>query len=358
MKVYFATNRNKTTATTGWFGDGFQKSTVFFRIGSAEIAPGPPKRDGTVTSVSVSRETTGTDPLTNRMSFQTIGSPGVYKQLVTELKHGGRGCLVFLPGFAYSFADSLTRAANLARLYSQDGQDLIPFCFSWPSNGELTPSDYRADQADAEASGRAMARAYRALLALVARLREEDRCNAPIHLLCHSMGNRALRFALQGIPETGGRHVRLFDSAILAAPDEDCDALGRNDKLKPIGRLARRVDVYFNPKDKPTTIADDIGVGDDRLGTYGPSDMAALSDFECPITVMNCRRVDVPFEDLTRHQYYRLSDLVIEDIRDVMADADRREARHRAGRFNPETGHFDLAHDPLPSQPTTRESGN
>ena len=234
------------------------------------------------------------------------------------------------------------RAALLARLYSQTDQELIPFCFSWPSNGDLTPWDYRSDQNDAMASGYALARAYRSLYRLLTRIRCDDRCNAPIHMFCHSMGVFASRHAVQALPVCGVRHIRLFHSVVLVAPDDDCDALGRNDKLRPLGRLTRRLDVYFNPEDKATILADAVGSGEERLGSSGPSDMAELAEFGCPVTAVNCLGVSDPDLDSTGNHYYRTSDVVIEDIKDVFAGSDRLNANCRVGRFDETSGHVVL----------------
>ena len=74
--------------------------------------------------------------------------------------HHPTTALCFVPGFDYSFRESLERAALLAALYSKDNASaLVAFVFSWPSDGRLSLSAYLSDRMDAELSGPALARA-------------------------------------------------------------------------------------------------------------------------------------------------------------------------------------------------------
>lgn len=335
MRVFFATNRDSRGKG---FGSGFQAHPYLFRVGWAMCGDPPNgdlKVDPPITDVVVAPEATRRDSESGRTSFVRKGSVEVYDEVRRELGQGGCDLLVFIPGFNYSFTESLQRGALLARLFSSPDHRLVPFVFSWPSNGKLSVGDYRADRADARMSGEAIARAYAAFLTLIQELRqamleEKASCGARLHLLAHSMGVYALRHAVQEIrkPNFPAWLVRLFDSAIIAAGDEDHDALSNEEKLAPLRRLTSRIDLYYNIKDKPLRIGDDFE-GEERIGSSGPSDPAVTTSLGIPVHLIDCRYVDVPFADGTRHQYYRMSDTVIEDIRDVILGTPDGAFRHR-----------------------------
>ncbi|MFP3386352.1 alpha/beta hydrolase, partial [Tritonibacter sp. SIMBA_163] len=87
-----------------------------------------------------------------------------------------------------------------------------------------------------------------------------------IHLLAHSMGNFALRHAVQGMRlHVGDQLPRLFDEVLLMAADADNDALSHPDKLAPLERLARRVTTYYNVQDLALVVSDWTKLNPDRL---------------------------------------------------------------------------------------------
>jgi esterase/lipase superfamily enzyme len=85
-----------------------------------------------------------------------------------------------------------------------------PILYSWPSQGEL--AKYTFDENNVEWSWRHL---YDFLQAL-----SQQSGATTIHLIAHSMGNRALTNALQRMPQST---TTLFREVILAAPDIDAD---------------------------------------------------------------------------------------------------------------------------------------
>lgn len=220
--------------------------------------------------------------------------------------------IVLLHGFAASFADSMSRAAQLCDNYG--GKEV--FVFSWPSRGKVTPADYREDQRSAERSSAAVADALTTLLAFL-----QGRPDRPrLQLVAHSMGTRALRFALQAIRQ---RHPDLlkdevFEHALLMASDEDDDGLSDEARLGPLVRLADRVEVYYCWRDQALAISQVLN--GPRLGLSGPRNMASLPE---RITAIDATAVSWTTDDNGethfRHQYYRLSPRVIADVVHVLA---------------------------------------
>ena len=356
MKVFYSTNRRPTNDDE-IFGEEPGAHVDLFRVGwceCAQIDPGgfaplpAESRDPTILGpVTICDDAEENDPATTRTIFTRRGSKELFAELLKELRpqNGVRtDALIYIPGFNHSFIDSIQRAALLAQLYASPSLRLAPLVFSWPSNGKMTLGDYRSDRRDAEISGGAMARTYAALARQLQGGRYElmaggkDACGARVHLLAHSMGVYALRHGVAKIvdPANNIPIVQIFDTAILAAGDEHRDTLSVPHKLGRLNLLAERIEVYFNPKDKPVRIGDDFSDQFDRIGAYGPEDDDAARRIGVPVNIIDCSAADALFTDPTRHQYYRVSRQVVEDIRAVLrGDATplRKKSEDRPGTW-------------------------
>jgi esterase/lipase superfamily enzyme len=188
-----------------------------------------------------------------------------------------------------------------------------------------------------------MARTIRILHNYVDSLPDEQRCRQPIHLLCHSMGNFALRHGLQALltlPEPTLQTTddaasirpltfldraapspvivrRTFDQIVLAAADEDDDAFDDLRKFQPLPRLGRAVTVYHTPRDWVlSTLSAETKFNGPRLGTDGPDNMGTISDKVSAVDVSDV--IDVR-EDVESHQYYRIFPAVRDDIVAVLS---------------------------------------
>ncbi|MEL6792790.1 MAG: alpha/beta hydrolase, partial [Pseudomonadota bacterium] len=160
-------------------------------------------------------------------------------------------------------------------------------------------------------------------------LSAEDRCGQRIHLVAHSMGNYALRHALQHLRKivNRARLPRIIDNVFLMAADEDADALEKEWKLGPLFEIARQVHVYHAADDRALIISDKTKFNPDRLGERGPKD---LSSDIARVHVVDCGDVSDTKFTHGRHQYYRLVPEVIADVRAVLAGKrpDEIEGRH------------------------------
>jgi esterase/lipase superfamily enzyme len=121
-------------------------------------------------------------------------------------KAGVKEALVFIHGYNVTFEDASKRAAQLAL-------DLdLPACilYSWASKGNAV--NYMADSNDVETTVDRL----QGFLDEVRRSTHADR----IHIIAHSMGNRALLRAMQilALRYASGGGPR-FNQVILAAPD-------------------------------------------------------------------------------------------------------------------------------------------
>ncbi len=151
-------------------------------------------------------------------------------------KAPSKDVFIFVHGFNVTFEDAARRTAQLAYDMDFDG---TPMLFSWPSAGSIT--SYFADEAAVNDSGFKMAEFLDTVVAQAGARH--------IHLIAHSMGNRALIEALQTFlsrraPENR-RHV--FGQILFTAPDVDRDYF--TDAMQSLRGSADRVTLYASGND-------------------------------------------------------------------------------------------------------------
>jgi esterase/lipase superfamily enzyme len=193
----------------------------------------------------------------------------------------------------------------------------------------------------------------RILYDFIDNLPRRDVCRQPLHLICHSMGNYAFRYAVQALmqvpqgepreyvraadaPAMGAedrplpalialpteapdpnRLRRTFDQIVLAAADEDEDAFDDPRELRYLPRLGNRVTVYHTQKDWIlSTLSSVTKFNGPRLGVDGPENMAMISD---KVTAVDVSDAIDPRQDFQSHQYYRIFPAVRDDIVAVLA---------------------------------------
>ena len=316
-RVFFATNRcpNSHARPTEFADHACGDDPQNIRFGTAEVN----LKTGTV-RFKVAPEKHVGDP-----DRQVLGSAAIFDQCRQALIDDPADCLFFIHGFANTFRGALLRAAQLREFYLGSGagefsKRLHLFAFCWPSDGKVVglPNAYRSDRIDAALSGPAIGRTILKALDFVGRVPADRQCRRRVHLLAHSMGNWALRHALQHIQEESPRGPTvIFDQAILAAADEDADAFESAMKLRYLATLSRRITAYLNFQDAILHVSDWTKGNPDRLGKSGPANPERVPN---NVTVVNCSKVitDKGDVDLTTHQYYRNDETVRRDIVSVL----------------------------------------
>jgi esterase/lipase superfamily enzyme len=96
------------------------------------------------------------------------------------------------------------------------------------------------------------------------------------------------------------------------AADEDDDAFEHDYKLKPLPRLAKRVNVYFNNNDRAMAVSDKTKGNPDRLGDDGPRVPRGIPG---KVTLIDCTSV---VEGLVEHSYYLDTPTVVADMRKAL----------------------------------------
>lgn len=247
MRIYFATNRdpNQVDQPTD-FGSRFSVNGLTdLRFGWADVSG--PKLDQYRLTVAAEKLDVGLEnALAGDLTGQVLGSEAVFDEVRREMTQERQDCVISIHGFNYTFEAALQRTAQIKKFYHD--RPMVFFLFTWPSNGSLLPfKAYASDRDDARASGVALGRGLQKLAHYLRGVPREEYCGRAVHLFAHSMGNYALRWALQGICSTAGSQVRrLLSQIVLFAADEDDDAFELEHKLLPLPDLARRVTVYHS----------------------------------------------------------------------------------------------------------------
>lgn len=140
---------------------------------------------------------------------------------------------VFIHGYNVSFQEAAMRTAQMAFDLKFGG---VPLFYSWPSRGDITGYGTDLQQADGSAS---------LLAEFLTRVAQESGARQ-IHLVAHSMGNRALVGALTQI--SGVPNPSQFQEVIFAAPDLDAGQFATEiaPRIRPV---VQRATIYSSGSD-------------------------------------------------------------------------------------------------------------
>ena len=152
-----------------------------------------------------------------------------------SLALGERQALVFLHGYRTKFEDAARRTGQLKADLQHRGPAAF---FAWPSHG--VEYGYPGDEAAIDGSALAI-RPF--LTDFAVRSGAEA-----VHIIAHSMGNRALLRAMDAIARDAASASQIrFGQLILAAPDVDTDLF--QDLASSYAVIARRSTLYVSEND-------------------------------------------------------------------------------------------------------------
>jgi len=141
---------------------------------------------------------------------------------------------IFIHGYKVSFEDAGRRTGQIAFDLHFVG---APIFYSWPSNGTL--ADYLKDETNITWS----TPHFQRFLSLLSQHSGAKR----IHIIAHSMGNRAVCDALKALSYDPNSNLK-FNHLVLAAPDIDADTF--RELAATLQRLSGRITLYESSKDK------------------------------------------------------------------------------------------------------------
>jgi esterase/lipase superfamily enzyme len=232
-RVGYATNRRKE-------GDGYGSSLAEkLEYGVCTVAIPKAHKFGSVGSSAIvrfwKRLRTGSDDrlyIVNRMEWVEKGFILATKK---QLAKSGDDIFLYTHGYNVSFDDAILRAAQIGFDLKIRGAT-VAFC--WASRGEMTA--YASDEDTVKISERHLAEFLSIL--------HSSFPGKKIHILAHSMGNRALLGVLENLIRYSSLSTARFGQIFLAAPDVDA----RYFKMvaSVYLRVSDRTTLYVSARDK------------------------------------------------------------------------------------------------------------
>jgi len=212
-------------------------------LGVCEVSIPPGHDVGRIESPAVWRLEFSEDPEEHVVLQRTVRleTDDFYRSLQQAVDRSKKQqALVFIHGYHVGFDDAVKRTAQIVLDLEFEG---VGICYSWPSKGGL--ADYSADESTVGWTERTLEGFLRDLA---------ERSGAKtIHLIAHSMGNRALLAAIERMSLRGDGPK--FGQVILAAPDVDAGEF--RGLTRDLVRSAERVTLYASSNDRALQLSMD-----------------------------------------------------------------------------------------------------
>lgn len=302
VDIYYATDRARDDETMP--GSFYAGSRGELEYGTAKVSIPLTHKPGQIETASYTtffRE----DPM-HHIVLQVVNPTepdGVFAQMRDQLNRTGSDeAFVFVHGFNVTFSEAAKRTAQIAYDMQFSG---LPFLFSWPSQGNAY--SYISDTAVVRMSGRR-------LLSVLKRVVAESGAKR-IHLIAHSMGNRAMTDALELFALEHKGKPPAFEQLLLTAPDLDAGLF--EEMLKTIRPVAARTTLYASNNDWALTVSRQLHGNAPRAGQGG----------ENIVTVQDVDSIEMSAlgDDMLAHSYFANDPSALMDIlslfwRDVPPD--------------------------------------
>ncbi len=319
VSILYATDRART---------GFQEATRYYgdkrgvlHYGVCEVVI--PARFGKSPIDDLSRRNVESNvPRAKRVVLRNvtpIKKPVFLGQLSDRINRDvDKSALVYVHGYMSSFEDAAKDAVIAVYLLRYEG---APIVFSWPSAGSVV--SYVADATSIKWSTPHL----RAFLEELSRFSGVE----TIHLVAHSMGNRALVDALiQLIARPNKDEKWKYGEVVLIAPDIDREIFER-DLAPKLVQSESRITLYVSARDIPLLASKAVNAYP-RLGDAigGPPVIEGIDtvDVSEAITIVS------------GHAYYKESPAVIADMGFLINDRQAADNRDTVNVVNTQHGRY------------------
>lgn len=292
VKIYYATDRARTGDQDPSNFYGGERGTL--ELGTATVSIPPRHVPGKIERPSVWQLEFREDPAKHVVlkSVTPGDSEAVFAEMRQQLAESENdSAFVFVHGFNVPFDKAVQRTAQMAYDMNFSG---LPILYSWPSRGSLL--SYIADTAVVNWSGR------RLTLFLEDVVRKSGARR--IHLIAHSMGNRALTDALELYALRHEGEPPAFDQVLFTAPDLDAGLFA--DMARTIRTTARRLTLYASNKDWALAVSRRLHGDAARAGQGGDGIILADAFDSVDMTTVG--------DDMLAHSYYANNPSALTDI--------------------------------------------
>jgi esterase/lipase superfamily enzyme len=305
LTTFHARQRAHTTEATARKVYGNSRGVL--ELGSCNVSIPKGHTAGVVERPSILRLQFSENPLKHVVleAVREQSPDDFYAALKSRIASSNRKeAFVFVHGFNVSFDSAARRTAQIAYDLKFDG---APIFYSWPSYGGLL--GYTIDETNVMWT---VPHLKQFLVDVAQRSGARD-----VHLVAHSMGNRALTSALRELFYELNERCPKFREVVLTAPDIDADVF-RRDLAPALVRTAERVTLYASSNDEALVLSKKVH-GYPRAGDSG-AELIVLPGMDT---------IDVSTVDtsLLGHSYYGNNLTVLADLFDVLHEskpADRR----------------------------------
>lgn len=309
VEVFYATDRKPTGFKQPRRRYGSERGNGSLDYGVCEVSIPEDHKIGHLEGPSWRRFEFRADPKKHVVLLDVGVLPGdrFFDRLSGTLqKASRREILLFLHGFNVSFENAARRTAQIAYDLKFEGS---PAFYSWPSKGQLSLTGYTHDETNVEWT---IPHLREFLEGLAARSGAEA-----IHLIAHSMGNRALTRALEQLAAVmADPEAPSFTEVVLTAPDIDADVFRQ--VAAAFRRAARRVTLYASEKDRALQASHKFH-GYPRAGDAGENVVVVPG-----VDTIDASAVDT---NLVGHFYYGDNRSVLSDIFHLLQDGKPPEDR-------------------------------
>ncbi|MBX3530298.1 MAG: alpha/beta hydrolase [Rhizobiaceae bacterium] len=318
VKIYYATDRARSGSEDP--NDFYGGDRGELELGTAVVSIPPQHTPGAIERPSIWTFTFREDP-GRHVVLQSV-TPGENDKVFAEMREqlgsaGSDSAFVFVHGFNVPFFEAAQRTAQMAYDMNFDG---VPILYSWPSRASLL--SYIADTAVVNLSGRRLT----LFLEDVVKKSGAKR----IHLIAHSMGNRAMTDALELYALRHKGEPPAFDQVLFTAPDLDAGLFA--EMAKTIQPVAQRLTLYASDKDWALAVSRKLHGDATRAGQGGKRILHSAAVDSIDMTSIG--------EDMLMHSYYANNPSALTDILALMWRDAGPEERCGMTKVDGENGSF------------------
>lgn len=298
VDILYGTDRKRNPKKSDW-EDYYTGERGELKYGVAEVSIPKIHKFGEMERPSSwnpwDKETKGEHVLIEKL--ETINEKKFLSFLKAKLHNlKDKDILIFIHGYNVSFASAIRRTAQISYDLNFTG---VPMAYSWPSKNKFLK--YARDESSIQYTVPNLVHFLNKVV--------ENRGNANIHIIGHSMGTRGLTNALKEISHTHtGKHI--FKNIILAAPDIDKDVF-RKSLLPYIEKITDKITLYANSYDKALKSSNffhsgkRLGEGGDDVFVYEGSGLDTI----------DATGIDT---SLLGHSYFAEKEILITDLKEVI----------------------------------------
>ena len=296
VDILYATDRKKNTKKTDW-ENYYTGERGKLQYGITEVSIPKTHRLGKMERpkdwwIWQEKEKLGKHVMI--IKLDSINEKTFLNFLKSKLTHvEKKDILIFIHGFNVTFAESIRRTAQISYDLKFKG---VPMAYSWPSQGDV--DSYMRDESSIQYTVPHLLTFLQTII--------ENRKDANIHIIGHSMGTRALTYALKEISYIyPNKHV--FKNIILAAPDIDKDVfLGL---LTFIEKTTDQITLYASSDDSALKLSNTLHSGE-RIGQGGDDIFVSKG-----LVTIDATGIDT---SLLGHSYFAEKEILVTDLKDVI----------------------------------------